>query len=239
MKTFLCSLVLGSTLLAAARAATPSEEIAVAHRQLESALAARDANLLDSLIATQFLWIHSSDGRVDDRDTWLSSATRGMALSGQRNPRSEHGSTLSLHGDPAHTAIRVARVRLKFQNRESWIRQTHVWVRVADGAWKLASGQGVPMYDGPALDESLHSRYAGTFTLSDGRKLVLSWEEPLLLATMPNGARSQVFLGSPTEEVVRNPAAGALRFELDDRGIPQVASLMRSNQEVWRAKRTH
>lgn len=235
--TILFRATLVSLLVWTAAHAGPADDIAAAESRLSAGLAARDAKLLDPLIAEPFTWVHSSDGRVDDRKTWLESAARGMALSGQRNARSEHGATLATYGEPAHTAVRVARVRLAFQDRESWLRQTHTWVRDPAGGWKLAMGQGVVMYDGPPLDAALHARYAGTFVLDDGRKLTLAWEEPLLLATFPNGARSQVFLASPVEEVVRNPNAGALRFELDESGVPKSVSLHRAGQEIWRARR--
>jgi hypothetical protein len=225
--------VLGSPVTVASSYA---DELAAAEAGLAAGLTARDTKLLDPLIADPFTWVHSSDGRVDDRKTWLESAARGMALSGQRNARSEHGSTLATYGDPVHTAVRVARVRLQFPNRESWIRQTHTWVRVA-GAWKLAMGQGVVMYDGAPLDPALHERYAGTFALGDGRTLTLTWQDQMLLATFPNGAETQLFLASPTEEAVRNPNAGGLRFELDERGRPRSAALVRAGQEIWRAKR--
>lgn len=218
-------------------ASSPVEDLAAAESRLAAGLAARDAKLLDPLIADPFTWVHASDGRVDDRKTWLESAARGMALSGQRNARSEHGSTLATYGEPAHTAVRVARVRLQFPKRESWIRQTHTWVRDAAGAWKLAMGQGVVMYDGPPLDAELHARYAGTFAVGDGRRLTLTWQDQMLLATFPNGAQTQVFLASPTEEVVRTPNAGALRFELDERGHPRSAALVRAGEEIWRARR--
>jgi hypothetical protein len=232
-----CRAALLSLLVCPVAQAAPADDIAAAESRLAAGLAARDAKLLDPLIADPFTWVHSSDGRVDDRKTWLESAARGMALSGQRNARSEHGATLSTYGEPAHTAVRVARVRLALQDRESWIRQTHTWVRDSAGAWKLAMGQGVVMYDGPPLDAALHARYAGTFALDDGRKLTLGWEEPLLFATFPNGAQSQIFLASPTEEAVRNPNAGSLRFELDESGKPKSVALVRAGQEIWRAKR--
>jgi hypothetical protein len=234
IRVALCCLSFASATLASSL----SDDIATLEFQLTAALAARDARQLEPLIADPFTWIHSSDGRVDDRATWLQSATRGMALSGQRNPRSEFDAVLTSYGTPAHTAVRVSRVRLELQNRESWIRQTHTWVRDG-GAWKLAMGQGVVMYDGPPLDPALHSRYAATFALADGRKLTLKWQEPMLLATFPNGAQTQIFLASPTEESVRNPAAGGLRFTLDEQALPQSVALVRAGQEIWRAKRVN
>ncbi|MBC8025267.1 MAG: nuclear transport factor 2 family protein, partial [Steroidobacteraceae bacterium] len=151
-------LVFAST---ASSAASPADEIEAAEARLEAGLAARDVKLLDPLIAEPFSWIHSSDGRVDDRKTWLEGAARGMALSGQRSSRTEYGASLATHGEPAHTAVRIARVRLvnAEQKRESWIRQSHTWVRKS-GQWQLIMGQGVGMYDGPPLDSRLHARYA-------------------------------------------------------------------------------
>lgn len=220
-------------------AASTADEIAALESRLAAALAARDAKQLEALIAEPFVWVHSSDGRVDDRATWLQSASRGMALSGQRKVRSEFDVALTSYGEPAHTAVRISRVRLELQGRESWIRQTHTWVRDAKSTWKLAMGQGVLMYDGPPLDQALHARYGGTFKLEDGRKLVLKWQEPMLMVTFPNGATTQLFLASPTEELIRNPAAGAMRFSLDERGAPEEVALVRAGQEVWRAKREH
>jgi hypothetical protein len=85
----------------------------------------------------------------------------------------------------AHTAVRVARVRLLDASgkRESWMRQTHTLVRSSGGKWQLVMGQGVIMYDGPPLDPALHSRYAGIYALGDGRQLVLEWTDGALLAT--------------------------------------------------------
>jgi hypothetical protein len=230
-------LALALLLPGAAVGVTPAEEIAALEAQFEAGLAARDAKLLDGLLARPFTWVHSSDGRVDDREAWLASAARGMALAAQHRDRSEHGATLQLHGDPPHTAVRISRVRLADAQRESWIRQTHTWVRGAAGKWQLAMGQGVVMYDGPLLDATLPARYAGVYALEDGRRLVLEWQDGMLLATLPNGAQAQVFLASPTDEVVRTPAAGSLHFTLDEHGVPNRVSLLRADQEVWRAAR--
>jgi hypothetical protein len=229
------------------QAATPAAEgladraikdIAALESRLEAGLAARDVKLLDPLLANRFMWIHASDGRLDGRKDWLANAARGMALSGQRSARSEHGVTVTLYGDEPHTALRVARVRLldPAGARESWLRQTHTLVRNGD-AWQLAMGQGVVMYDGPLLDPALHSRYAGVYTFGDGRKLLLEWNDGELLATFPNGAQTQIFLASPTEEAIRNLAVGSLRFTLDAQGNPTAASLIRGNQEIWRGTR--
>ena len=224
---------------ASAFGAPPAEEIAALESRFNAGLDARDAKQLEPLLADPFTWVHSSDGRVDDRKTWLESAARGMALAGQRNARREYGSTLITYGEPAHTAVRISRVRLLFtdQKRESWMRQTHTWVRNAPGEWKLAMGQGVVMYDGQPLDSSIYPRYAGTYELTDGRKLTLYTQDDTLLATFPSGAQTQIFLASPTEEVVRNPGAGSLHFVLGENGAPVSVSLMRAGKEAWRATR--
>lgn len=228
-----------SLVASVANAATPEEEIAALESQLEAGLAARDRKLLEPLIAEPFTWVHGSDGRVDQREDWLANAARGMALAGQRSTRSEHGATIVLYGDPVHTAVRMVRVRLldPAGTRESWMRQTHTLVRNRAGKWQLIMGQGVIMYDGPPLEPALHSRYAGIYVLGDGRQLVLEWTDGALLARLPAGARTQIFLASPTQEVIRNPAAGSLTFTLDENGSPTHAALVRAGQELWRAAR--
>jgi ketosteroid isomerase-like protein len=208
--------------------------------RLDRALEQRDRAALEPLIANQFTWVHASDGRVETREGWLANAAIGMALTGQRTVRTEHGASLDLYGLPkAHTAVRVARVRLLDapNNRESWLRQTHVWVRDADGPWKLSLGQGVLMYEGPTLDLALHQRYAGTYVISAERKLVLAWEDDALLATLPNGAKAQIFLASPTEEASRTMGAGRFKFTLGADGRPASVALVRGDKEVWRANR--
>lgn len=243
MKTKLAAaLVLALLAVTASAAADPtaaaSAEITALEAKFEAALAAHDRQQLEPLLADSFAWVHGSDGRVEDREGWLANAARGMALSGQRNARTEYGATLVFHGDPPHTAIRMARVRLvdSEHGREMWTRQTQTFVKAA-GAWQIAMGQGVVMYDGPALDAALHARYAGTYLLDDGRRLVLAWQDNALLATLPNGTQTQIFLASPTDEVMRNPTAGALHFTLDAAGNPQSASLRRGTQDVWHAAR--
>jgi ketosteroid isomerase-like protein len=214
-------------------------DIAALESKFEAGLAARDAKLLEPLLADPFTWVHSSDGRVDGRKEWLANAARGMALSGQRNARTEHGASVALYGDEPHTAVRVARVRLvdAAGGREIWMRQTHTLVRNGAGPWQIAMGQGVVMYDGPPLDPALHARYAGTYAIEGGRKLVLEWTDGALLATLPNGAQTQIFLASPTLEAMRNPAAGVLHFTLDAQGNPKSASLVRGSEEIWKALR--
>jgi hypothetical protein len=227
----------------AAGAPPPDVAAAIAdvEARLERALRHRDRAALDAVVATPFTWVHASDGRTDTRDVWLASAAQGSALTGQRVERSEHGPSLAAYGTPQpHTVVRVARVRLldATGGRESWIRQTHVLVRDADGAWRLALGQGVLMYEGPPLDAALHARYAGTYVISPGRQLVLAFEDGALFATFPNGGAAQVFLASPTEEASRTLGAGRLRFTLGPDGRPVAAALVRGDREVWRATRT-
>lgn len=225
---------------AAPTASDTAADVARFEDRFVDALDRRDAMALDALLANPFTWVHASDGRVDNRETWLASAAKGMALTGQRTVRTEHGASLDFYGTPKpQTAVRVARVRLVDapNNRESWLRQTHVLVRGADGAWRLALGQGVVMYEGPPLDLAMHERYAGTYSISPERKIVLSWEDGALLATFPNGAKTQVFLASPTEEASRTLGSGRLRFTLGADGRPVTVALVRGDQEVWRATR--
>jgi hypothetical protein len=136
--------------------------------------------------------------------------------------------------------VRVARVRLldSAGTRESWMRQTHVWIRNSAGAWQLVLGQGVIMYEGPPLDPTLHARYAGTYVIAPGRTLMLTWEDNSLLVTWPNGGKGQIFLASPTEEASRTSGAGRLRFTLTPDGKPTAAALVRAEQEIWKATRT-
>ncbi len=221
---------------------TPSalSTIEEVEQRFARALDARDRAALEPLLADRFHWIHASDGRVDAREAWLANAARGMALTGQRSERTEHGASVELHGTPQpSSAIRIARVRLidAANKRESWLRQTHVLVRDEDGIWRLALGQGVVMYEGPTLDLALHQRYAGTYAISADRKLVLAWEEGALQATFPSGGKTQIFLASPTEEASRTAGAGRLKFTLGEDGRPVAASLVRGDQEIWRAKR--
>lgn len=218
------------------------EAISLVEERFASALAARDRKALDNLLATPFTWVHSSDGRVDTREVFLESAARGMALSGQRSARSEHGTSLTFHPSDSRSpqsAIRVSRIRLLDPSgaREIWMRQTHVLVRDSDGSWRLAFGQGTVMYEGPLLDSALHARYAGTYVISPERTLKLSWEDNALLAQFPNGSKTQIFLASPTEEASRTTGGARLRFTLGPDGTPVVASLVRDDREVWRAER--
>jgi ketosteroid isomerase-like protein len=233
-------LMVAANFAAAAAMADPASDIAALEERLVRALDQHDRAALEPLIADPFTWVHASDGRVESREGWLANAAKGMALTGQRTVRTEHGPSLDVYGAPdPRTAVRVARVRLLDapNNRESWLRQTHVLVRGADGAWRLAMGQGVLMYEGPTLDLAMHKRYAGTYVISKDRKLVLSWEDDALFANLPNGAKSQIFLASPTEEASRTLGAGRFKFTLGADGRPVAVALVRGDQELWRANR--
>ena len=239
------SIICAMLFVAASSAAEPAppdapSEIAAFEERFARAIEQRDRAALEHLIADPFTWVHASDGRVETREAWLENAAKGMALTGQRTVRTEHGAAVDTYGAPTpHTAVRVTRVRLVDapNNRESWLRQTHVLVRGADGAWKLAIGQGVLMYEGPTLDLALHQRYAGTYEISRERKLVLSFEDDALFATLPNGAKAQIFLATPTEEATRTTGGGRFRFTLGADGRPVSVALMRGDKETWRASR--
>ena len=110
-------------------------------------------------------------------------------------------------------------------------------MRGEDGAWRLAMGQGVVMYEGAPLDMALHQKYVGTYVISPDRKLVLAWEDGALHATFPTGAKTQIFLATPTEEASRTEGAGKLKFTLGEDGRPVAVSLVRRDQEMWSAKR--
>jgi len=241
IRYILCAALLATSSFAAVAASgDAASDIAAVEERLVRALDQHDRAALEPLIADPFTWVHASDGRVESREGWLVNAAKGMALTGQRTVRTEHGASLDVYGAPTpSTAVRVARVRLLDapNNRESWLRQTHVLVRGADGAWKLAMGQGVLMYEGPTLDLALHQRYAGTFVIDADRKLVLSVEEGALFATLPNGAKAQIFLASPTEEATRTLGGGRFKFTLGADGRPETVALVRGDKEAWRARR--
>jgi hypothetical protein len=93
------------------------------------------------------------------------------------------------------------------------------------------------MYEGPQLDLAMHERYAGTYVISPERKLILSWEDGALFATFPTGAKAQIFLASPTEEATRTAGGGRFRFTPGADGRPVSVTLVRGEQEVWRASR--
>lgn len=213
-----------------------AQEIAAVEARIDSALASRDQAALGRLVADSFTWIHGADGRVDSRETWLRQAAVGMALTRQSRERSAFDTTLVVHG--GHTAVRTSRLRLRSRDgaRESWLRQRLVFVRRPHG-WRLASGQGTLLYDGPPTDTALYSRYAGRYVIAPGRVLLMEWDGDALMATLPSGARAPIFLASPTEEAARSASAGRLRFTLGPDGRPVTAALVRDTMVLWRAER--
>ena len=223
-------LVLG---LAIAQPESVERSLADLDARFDAALAARDRVALDALLADGFAMIHSLDGRLDSRTFFLDQAARGQALQRQRAASATFDSTLSVNGA---TAIRTARVRSRHKEpeRETWLRQMRVYV--LDGAaWKLGAIQGTAMYDGPITTAELYARYAGTYVLDDKRSLRLEWDGDSLMATLPNGIRSQFFLKSPTEEAIAGPSR--IHFVLDQRGNPAAARMVDARGEVWRAER--
>jgi ketosteroid isomerase-like protein len=179
----------------ASAAAKPADEtaraIAVVEARLDSGLAAHDRPMLDRLVTQSFIWVHASDGRVEARESWLTEAARGMALSRQREVRSVFDRTLVVYG--GNTAVRTARIRLRSADstHETWMRQVVVFMREADGVWRIASGQGTLMYEGPPVDAALYARYAGTYVITPGRSLTLVWDGNALQGTLPNGSDEQ------------------------------------------------
>jgi hypothetical protein len=103
---------------------------------------------------------------------------------------------------------------------------------LGDGGWKLALGHGTPLYDGPVTSSDL---YAGTYVMGDGRTLRLESDGDSLIATLPNGPRTQIFLKSATEEATALPERFV--FTLDATGRPIVVRSMRGTTETWRAER--
>ena len=218
----------------AAPAADVSRALDAVDAAFDDALGTRDRAALERVLADPFTWVHALDGRVDNRAVFLDQTASGPGLARQREQTDTFDAVLALHGS---TAIRTARVRVRFRDgsRETWMRQTRVYVR--DGsAWKLASGQGTRMYDGPLIDPDLYRRYTGTYDIEGRRPLCLEWDGRALLATYPGGTRTQVFLKSPTEEEALG-GADRLRFTLDADGRPSSVALMRGADQVWRARR--
>lgn len=233
----------GPTSPAPTVSSTVVQAIQAAADRVNVALERRDRPALEQLLAASFAWVHQADGRVDSREAWLANAARGVALAGQRSVRSEHGVEVAAHGVGAaqgpRTVVRIARVQLldAAASRETWLRQTQVFIASGDAGWQLAFGQGTLMYAGPILDPDLHARYGGTYVIDADRTLVLRWEDAGLLAFFPNGQTAQIFLSSPTEEAARTVDTGRLHFTLGADGTPLTAALRQGNREVWRAAR--
>lgn len=182
--------------------------IGAVEARFDEALEKRDRAALDGLLADSFFWFHALDGRVDSRSVFLDQAARGLGLSRQREESNMFDHTLAVYGS---AAIRTARVRIGFKDgtRETWMRQNRVFV-LDGGQWKLASAQGTRMYDGPVTTSKTYQPYAGRYVIDTKRSLRLEWDGDALLAIYPSGARSQVFLRSPTEEAGRDPTVSDL-----------------------------
>jgi ketosteroid isomerase-like protein len=220
---------------------TPAETTRAAERataeveqRFNQAVEKHDRAELENFLADPFTWIHALDGRVESRSMFIASVLNGQALARQRADSSTtFDRVVALYGD---TAIATARVRTRFPGgtRETWVRQSRVYVRDGRG-WKLALGHGTALYDGPPTTSELYGRYAGTYVMADGRTLRLEWDGDSLMATLPNGPRTQIFLKSPTEEVTALPEHFA--FTLDAAGRPTIVRSMRGSMEVWRAER--
>jgi len=222
--------------LSIAQAAAPADvekALDAVDAQFDDALAKRDRAALEKALANPFLWVHALDGRVDDRATFIAQSTRGMGLTRQREETTTFDARLDVHGS---TAIRTARLRVRFGDgiREAWSRQTRVYV-LEGGAWKLASGQGTRMYDGPPTTAALYGRYAGTYVIDANRSLTLAWDGNSLMGHLPGGAAMQLFLKSPTEEAANGP--DRFVFTLDASGTPIAATLMRGGGVLWRGER--
>ena len=226
-------------MLASATAAQSSNQsetaraIAAVEARFDEALDKRDQAALAALLSDGFVWVHALDGRIDSRAVFLDLTARGMGLSRQREASSTFDNTLEVYPS---TAVRTTRVRTRFKDgaRETWMRQVRVFI-LDNGQWKLASGQGTRMYDGPVTAAKIYEPYAGTYVIDAKRSLRLEWDGDALLATYPNGARTQVFLQSPTEEAVNGP--DHLRFVLDDGGTPVAVQSLRGAELIWRAER--
>ena len=229
----LAAVVMAAPQLATNPSATAERAIAEVEQRFEHALEQHDKAEIESVTAETFIWVHALDGRVDSRSVFMANAVRGMGLSRQRNDSSTFDRTVTVYGNAAVVTSRV-RSRSPGGERETWLRQSRIYVR-DDGGWKLSLGQGTRMYDGPVTRSDLYSRYAGTYLLPDGRRLVMEWDGDSLLATLPNGSRSQVFLKSPTEEAIATPER--FLFVLDATGHPTAVRLMRDTSELWQAER--
>jgi ketosteroid isomerase-like protein len=207
--------------------------IAIVDQRFDDALAKRDSAALAALLTDSFVWIHSLDGRVDSKTVFVEQTARGLGLSRQREESTTFEDARAIYPT---TAVRTSRIRTRFKDgsRETWMRQNRVYV--LDGnQWKLASGQGTRMYDGPVTTAKLYEPYAGTYVIDAKRSLRLAWDGDALLGTFPSGARTQVFLKSPTEEAAAGP--DRFTFVLAPGGRPAAVLLMRGAEQVWRAER--
>lgn len=186
-----------------------------------------------------------SHADVESRDAFFkqSQAGRGPTGTRQHTLRTEFQPTLTVEG---HTAVRTVRARLRRNDGlgEIWMFQRFVYVRGDDGEWRMMSGQGTPLYDGPAIDTALYARYAGTCEADPEYRsptrgpLRIVWDGAALLSTLPGGAHIFVFLRSPIEEMYEYPLNSEIRFELGPDGRPVAASIERNGKRTWYGHRT-
>jgi hypothetical protein len=181
----------------AEKASAAERATAEVEQRFNQAVDKRDDAELERVLANPFTWIHALDGRVESRAMFISNVTKGLGLARQRADSSTTFDRAVAVYDS--TAIATSRVRTRFPGGscEMWLRQSRVYVW-SDGAWKLALGHGTPLYDGPVTSATLYEKYAGTYVMADGRTLRMEWDGDSLMATLPLGARTQVFLKSPT-----------------------------------------
>jgi ketosteroid isomerase-like protein len=202
-------------------------------QRFDAAVGNRDRAELEKVLADPFTWVHALDGRVESRAEFIANNESGRGLSRQRAESSTtFDRSVALYGQ---SAIVTARVRTRFPGqRETWLRQSRVYVLEAN-RWMIAMGQGTPLYDGPVTTADLYARYAGTYVMADGRTLTLRWDGDSLMAILPDGVRTQIFLKSPTDEATAAP--DHFVFTLDAAGRPTVVRSMRGSIEAWRAER--
>jgi ketosteroid isomerase-like protein len=218
---------------ATTQTADAARAIAAADARFEDALDKRDTAALEAVLTESFTWLHALDGRVDSRAAFVAQTARGMGLSRQREDATTFEDSLAVYPS---TAIRVTRVRVRFKDgsRETWMRQSRVFV-LDGGQWKLASAQGTRMYDGPVTTATLYESYAGVYVIDAKRTLRLDWDGNALMGTYPSGTRTQVFLKSPTDEAVFG--LDHLKFELNATGRPVAVQSLRGEELIWRGER--
>jgi ketosteroid isomerase-like protein len=156
------SIVLAAIITAVPQVATNTNgaterAIAEVEQRFEQALERRDGTELERLLADPFTWLHGLDGRLDSRSVFIANAMRGMGLSRQRNESATFERTVTVYGDAAVVTSRV-RTRSPRDERETWFRQSRLYIRSA-GGWMMAMGQGTRMYDGPVTRPDLYARY--------------------------------------------------------------------------------
>jgi ketosteroid isomerase-like protein len=228
------SLLAGATRAAAQIDSTATAAIEEVHGKIEAALIRKDASALAGFITDPFSWTHSIDGVIDTRARWLETARMGAAQVRQRAEVSEFDVRVQEHGDKTAVRTAVVRLRVKEDNRETWIQQMRVFVKEA-GAWKLAAGQGTPLWDGAITETAAYARYVGEFVVSPGRLFVVREGSGALLARLPIGREALAFQASPGE-LASGPER--FRFTFSPEGKAVEVSMLRGATEVWRARRS-